>query len=324
MLVDEAGRAVAKGEMGELVVKSPYIAEGYWRQPEETAAVFKPDPEVPGQRIYRTGDLGRFLDDGRFVFLGRRDDRVKIRGYRVDTREVDWALLKLNEVSEAATIARNENDEHQLVAFVVMKQGFQLESSALRERLREYLPEWKIPVRFQSISVLPTTLTGKVDRQRLEEAVHPTVSLSSFDSLEAPRTIEQELAEIWKTTLRLDAVGLDDNFLDLGGDSISTMISVKMIERRYGIRVAHAEFFQNATIRKLADRIRGNISTEDRSPTNRSSGDCSTLEAGTQPAECWLTTFQTDISSCSTRSLSTASLSIPGQNCADPGIHRQV
>ena len=103
MLVDEAGRAVAKGETGELVVKSPYIAEGYWRQPEETAAVFKPDPEVPGQRIYRTGDLGRFLDDGRFVFLGRRDHQVKIRGYRVDTREVDSALLQLNEVSEAAT-----------------------------------------------------------------------------------------------------------------------------------------------------------------------------------------------------------------------------
>ena len=278
MLVDEAGRAVAKGEMGELVVKSAYIAEGYWRQPEETAAVFKPDPEVPGQRIYRTGDLGRFLDDGRFVFLGRLDDRVKIRGYRVDTREVDWALLKLNEVSEAATIARSENDEHQLVAFVVMKQGFQLESSALRERLREYLPEWQIPVRFQSISVLPTTLTGKVDKQRLQEEIQHTIARAGLDSPEGQLSLEEELAEIWKTSLRLDAVGLDDNFLDLGGDSISTMISVKMIERRYGIRVPHAEFFQHGTIRHLADRIRSNSSTQDDLPTDRSSGQGSILE----------------------------------------------
>ena len=283
MLIDESGRTVAKGETGELVVKSPYIADGYWRQPEETAAVFEQDPQVPGQRIYRTGDLGRFSDDGSFVFLGRRDHQVKIRGYRVDTREVDSALLQLEEVREAATVARNESDELRLVAFVVFKQGCQLNSAALRKRLREYLPEWKIPNRFQSIASLPTTQTGKVDKQSLEKAVRDPLILESSGT-ETPLTIEEELAEIWKTTLRLDAVGHDDNFLDLGGDSISTMISVKMIERRYGIRVPHAEFFQNATIRKLADRIRRSISTEDRSATDHKPGGVSTSDAETQPA----------------------------------------
>jgi len=281
MLIDEAGEAVAAGEVGELVVKSSYIAEGYWRQPEETAAVFKPDPQVPGQRIYRTGDLGRFSDDGSFEFLGRRDHQVKIRGYRVDTREVDSALLQLDEVSEAATITQNENDERRLVAFVVLKHGFQLDASAIRGRLRKYLPEWKMPALFQSIPALPTTLTGKVDKQRLQEEVHRTISVASFVPPATPLTIEEELAEIWKTTLRLDAVGLDDNFLDLGGDSISTMISVKMIERRYGIRVPHAEFFQNATIRKLADRIRATVSTGDRPAMDRSS-EHSALDGGRQ------------------------------------------
>ena len=185
-LVDEAGRAVAAGETGELVVKSPYIAEGYWRRPEETAAVFKPDPDVPGQRIYRTGDLGRFLSDGSFVFLGRRDHQVKIRGYRVDTREVESALLQLNEVCEAAVIVRKEEDEHRLVAFVVLKQGVQLDSSTLRERLRAYLPEWKIPARFQSIPSLPTTLTGKVDRQRLEKQWHEHPSRAKVPAQETP------------------------------------------------------------------------------------------------------------------------------------------
>jgi len=276
-LIDEAGEIVAEGEAGELVVKSSYIAEGYWRQPDETAAVFQPDPQVPGQRIYRTGDLGRFSDDGSFEFLGRRDHQVKIRGHRVETREVDSAILQLDEVSEAATIARNENEETQLVAFVVFKQGFQLDSSALRGRLREYLPEWKIPARFQSVPSLPMTLTGKVDKQRLEKTLDVPFTFKKSGG-ETPLTIEQELAEIWKTTLRLDAVGYDDNFLDLGGDSISTLISVKMIERRYGIRVPHAEFFQHGTIRQLADCIRSSASTQDRTPMNRGSEHGSTLE----------------------------------------------
>ena len=230
----------------------------------------------------------------------------------MDTREVDSALLQLDEVREAATVARNESDEHRLVAFVVFKQGCQLDASALRERLREYLPEWKIPVRFQSISSLPTTLTGKVDKQRLEKDVAYPSTLESSGT-ETPLTIEGRLAEIWKTTLRLDAVGHDDNFLDLGGDSISTMISVKMIERRYGIRVPHAEFFQNATIRKLADRIRRSISTEDRSPTDhkpRARFNSRTQEHNRR--HCWLTTSRTVMSNCSTRSLSTTSLSILG------------
>ena len=91
-LVDDAGQSVAVGEAGELIVRSPYIADGYWRNPKETTPVFAPDPDVPGQRIYRTGDLGRFLPDGRFVFLGRRDRQVKIRGFRVELAEIEATL----------------------------------------------------------------------------------------------------------------------------------------------------------------------------------------------------------------------------------------
>jgi len=269
-LIDEAGEIVAAGETGELVVKSSYIADGYWRQPEETAAAFKRDPQAPGQRIYRTGDLGRFSDDGSFEFLGRRDHQVKIRGYRVDTREVDSALLQLDEVDDATTIVQRGPGEDRLLSFVVLKQGFQFKPSALRERLRTYLPEWKIPARFQSISSLPMTLTGKVDKQRLEKAVRDPLTIES-SSAETPLTIEQELAEIWRATLRLDTVGYDDNFLDLGGDSISSLISVNMIERRYGIRVPQAELLQHGTIRQLADRIRTNASTQDQTPMTRGS-----------------------------------------------------
>ncbi len=256
-LVDEAGQPVPEGETGELIVTSSFIAEGYWRRPEETAAVFKANADVSGQRTYRTGDLGRFLPDGSLVFLGRRDHQVKIRGYRVDTREVESALLHLNEVQEAAIIVRKGADEKQLEAFVVMKLGVQFDASALRERLKTYLPDWKIPARFQAISFLPITLTGKVDRQRLEAEARPAVPPKSSRT-GSSATIEEELAEIWREAIGLEVIGYDDNFLQLGGDSISMMIAVNRIERRYGIRVAPAEFYQLGTVRQLAGRI-GNL-----------------------------------------------------------------
>ena len=255
MLIDEAGRPVTVGETGELVVKSRYLADGYWRRPEETAAVFKPDPKVPGQKIYRTGDLGRFLPDGSLVFLGRRDHQVKIRGYRVDIREVDSALLQLDDVREAATIARQEGDETRLVSFVVLKDGSRIDPLVLRERLRAYLPDWKIPARLHAIPVLPVTLTGKVDRQSLEAQLSGN-DVPAIAAPTSPTAIEQELAEIWKMALRLDAVGLDDNFLQIGGDSISMMMVLDRLEQQYGIRIAPAEFYRRGNIRQLAAHIR--------------------------------------------------------------------
>ncbi len=264
MLIDEAGRPVTAGETGELVVKSRYLADGYWRRPEETAAVFKPDPDVPGQRIYRTGDLGRFLPDGSLVFLGRRDHQAKIRGYRVDTREVDSALLQLDYVREAATIARQEGDEFRLTSFVVLNDGSQFDPLVLRESLRASLPDWKIPARIHAIPVMPVTLTGKVDRQRLDAemsgralpASPDVASPAASPTPTSPTDIEQELAQIWKTALRLDAVGFDDNFLHLGGDSISMMTVLDRVEQQYGIRIAPAEFYQQGTIRHLAAHVR--------------------------------------------------------------------
>ena len=167
VLVNDAGEPVARGETGELVVRSAYLADGYWRRPAETAAAFKTVDATTGERAYHTGDLGRFLDDGRFVFLGRRDHQVKIRGYRVDTREVEAALLQLDDVGEAAVVAKRQDGEARLVAFVVPKPGARWDPVALRARLRAKLPEWKVPAGFEAVAALPATATGKVDRQRL-------------------------------------------------------------------------------------------------------------------------------------------------------------
>jgi amino acid adenylation domain-containing protein len=167
VLVNGSGEPVAHGDVGELVVKSAYLADGYWRRPVETVGAFQTLDEATGQRAYHTGDLGRFRDDGRFVFLGRRDHQVKIRGYRVDAREVEAVLLQLDGVAEAAVVARHEQGETQLVAYVVLKPQARWDPVALRARLRAILPEWKIPAHLERIASLPTTATGKVDRQWL-------------------------------------------------------------------------------------------------------------------------------------------------------------
>ena len=264
-LVDEAGRAVGQGQTGEVVVRSRYIADGYWRQPDATAASFKVAPEAPEERVYRTGDLGRFLPDGTLVLLGRRDHMVKIRGYRVNTREVESAVMQLSGISEAAIVVGKEDDESRLWAFVVMKPGIQFDPLALREELRKHLPDWKIPARFQSIPALPMTLTGKIDKKALAEVSvsDPARPASSGSGAKPSTSIEDELSSIWKATLRRENVGMDDNFLDIGGDSISAMMTLNRIERRYGTKLKFAEFFQHATIRQLAKIVRSNTAEEE-------------------------------------------------------------
>ncbi len=155
-LVDSDGRPVPMGETGELVVSSAYLADGYWRRPDETARAFFDDPVDPQRRSYRTGDRGRFVADGRFAFLGRADQQVKIRGYRVEIREVEAALRELDEVSDAAMVS-SDLGETRLHAFVVTVDLRLFDASSVRQRLRARLPEWKVPAHFHPLSSLPTT-----------------------------------------------------------------------------------------------------------------------------------------------------------------------
>jgi amino acid adenylation domain-containing protein len=171
LVVDEDGQPVERGDVGELVVRSAFLADGYWRQPSETVKYFRDAPGFPDQHLFYTGDLGRLSSDGSLEFLGRRDDQVKVRGYRVETREIEQALLQLPMVDEAAVITELRQDAHSLAAFVVMKQGALFRADALRAGLRESLPQWKIPGRIHAIESLPLTPTGKIDRPRLRHCL---------------------------------------------------------------------------------------------------------------------------------------------------------
>jgi amino acid adenylation domain-containing protein len=223
-IVDDNGQPVAHGQTGELAVASEYLADGYWGRPDETAAAFAADPNRQGWRTYRTGDLGRFLEDGRFMFLGRQDHQVKIRGYRVDAREVESALQAVAGVREAAVVAtRTGEGERQLVGFVVPREGTPWDPAGLRATLRTTLSEWQVPARFEPLEALPSTLTGKVDRRRLVEQARPAGAASSADSDQSPpvNDVEGKVAAIFARLLGLPTVGHDADFFDLGGNSMS-------------------------------------------------------------------------------------------------------
>jgi amino acid adenylation domain-containing protein len=166
-VIDNHGTPVKTGESGELVVRSSFLADGYWRRAQESAEHFPIAPDHPDQRLFHTGDMVRLLDDGKFEFLSRRDNQVKIRGYRVETQEIERALLSLPGVKEAAVIAELRLGANALISFVVMQPGETFQPKALRGALRSVLPQWKVPAYIYGIEALPLTPTGKIDRQLL-------------------------------------------------------------------------------------------------------------------------------------------------------------
>ncbi len=237
LLHDDAGKEVGINCIGEIAVKSRYLSQGYWRKPDLTQATFLPVPGGKGERIYRTGDLGRMLSDGCLVHLGRKDSQVKIRGYRTETAEIEMALLKLASVKEAVVVGReNLAGDKQLVAYIISNQEHPATISELRKFLKEKLPDFMIPSAFVPLESLPLTPNGKVDRRALPAPDQARPELEG--AFVAPRTpTEEVLAGIWSDLLGVEWVGIHDNFFDLGGNSLLTTKVVARLERRLGLRI---------------------------------------------------------------------------------------
>jgi amino acid adenylation domain-containing protein len=203
LIVDENGQPAEQGSVGELVVRSGFLADGYWRRAPETETRFGTDPEFPDQQVFHTGDIGRLSSDGGLEFLGRLDDQVKIRGYRVETPEIEQAFMLLPNVNEAAVVTEFRQGAHSLAAFVVMKQGALFHTDTLRAGLRSLLPQWKIPGRIQAIASLPLTPTGKIDKPLLQQFLQSSVG-SLENSQGAPLSDKKDnaptpkLIEIWR------------------------------------------------------------------------------------------------------------------------------
>jgi amino acid adenylation domain-containing protein len=248
-LLDAAGRPVPPGEAGEIVITSRYVSPGYWGQDELTRARFQ--PAGPDERTYATGDLGRMLPDGSIAHLGRTDFQVKVRGYRVEPGEIEAALRALDGVRDAVVMGRADGrDDHRLVAYVVSEPPAPT-AARLRRELRRRLPDYLVPARFVALDALPLTPNGKLDRLALPDPGRERPTLDT--PFLAPRTpLEDTLAAIWATALGLDAIGVGDDFLELGGDSLRAMEVVTRVRAGLGIDLPMAALFATPTVADMA------------------------------------------------------------------------
>ena len=253
LLVDPDGNEVGPDGVGEIVVRSRYLSPGYWRQPALTHAAFRPDPTQEGVRWYHTGDLGRMRSDGCLFHLGRQDWQVKVRGHRVDLAEVERALQDHPEVEQAVVTARaDEDDDTRLIAYVVTRGEPGPSVTALRRFLAEKLPSHMMPAAFVTLDAFPLTANNKIDRQALPRPTRERPRLAT--PFAAPRgPIESDVARIWAEALALDAVGVHDNFLELGGDSLRATRIVTEVQTAFRVDLlARSLLLDSPTVADMA------------------------------------------------------------------------
>ncbi|MET0396317.1 MAG: non-ribosomal peptide synthase/polyketide synthase, partial [Longimicrobiaceae bacterium] len=251
---DAAGSLLPAGVPGELWIGGAGVARGYLGRPGLTAERFVPDAfgGEPGARLYRTGDRVRRRADGELEFLGRIDQQVKVRGFRVEPGEVEAALRELPGVREAAVAAREDSvGEKRLVAYVVPAEGARPTAGELRARLQGRLPEHMVPGAFVLLEALPLTPTGKVDRRALPAPAGPAAAEHV-----SPRTpAEGVLAEIWGDVLGAERVGVDEDFFELGGHSLLATRVVSRVRAAFGVELPLRALFEAPTVGALAARI---------------------------------------------------------------------
>ncbi len=249
-LLDDEMKPVPDGVVGEICVGGAGLARGYLGRDDLTAAKFVPSPFAPNQRLYRTGDLGVWLPDGNLEVIGRKDNQVKVRGYRVELGEIESVLDQHPSVRESAVIAREDDAGHKRLAAYVTSDNT-VDITGLRTFLQGRLPEFMLPSTLAVLDQLPLTANGKIVRQALATMVEPSTNADALTGL--PDTpLQQTLVGIWQEVLGADRVGIHDNVFDLGGDSI-LIIQIVARAREAGIKLAPNQLFDHQTIAALAE-----------------------------------------------------------------------
>lgn len=249
----EDGAPVEHGEVGEIVVESPYLALEYWKMPDLTAQVF--ELREDGTRGFHTGDLGRMLPDGCLLYCGRKDYQVKVRGHRVETVEIEAEILRAGLVTDVVVVGHEmEPGRTILVAYFVSENRSDNLDDRIRSRLADTLPEYMVPSLYMRLVALPLTPNGKVDRMALPIPDFGKHVLPD----DRPRDhIEEGLARIWSERLSRDSIGIHDDFFDLGGDSLDASLLALEIEEFFGIELPLSVFVDRTTIAQLAEYVRG-------------------------------------------------------------------
>ncbi len=266
-IVDEFGMLAPVGAVGEIQAGGVGLARGYWNRPDLTAERFTPNlfSRQPGARLYRTGDLGRYRADGVVEYLGRADQQVKLRGYRIEPGEIESVLSLCDRVKEAVVVVREDEPAiQQLVAYVVLKQRVDADAAPspdgrdLKEQLRSQLPEYMVPAIVVELQSMPRTGSGKVDRKAL-----PRPKAAAGAGGRAPRPGLQELlAQIWAEVLKLEQVSRDDNFFNLGGHSLLAMQLVTRIRDVFQAELPLRIVFERPTLEELSWQLEAEYGRE--------------------------------------------------------------
>ena len=264
------------GVAGELYIGGAQVARGYLNQSELTAERFLPDPFVAHGRMYKTGDLGRWRQDGNIEFLGRNDFQVKIRGFRIELGEIEARLSEYADVREAVVLAREDTagDKRLVAYYTTTATDMEPGAEELRAHLSAKLPDYMVPAAFVKLECLPLTANGKLDRKALPA---PEGDAYATRGYEPPQTeTEAAVARIWAEVLKLERVGRHDNFFELGGHSL---LAVTVIERlrRIGLQVDVRDLFSTPTLSGLAATM-GDDTNPVEVPPNRIPEGCQAIE----------------------------------------------
>ncbi|QLE45886.1 alpha/beta fold hydrolase (plasmid) [Nostoc sp. C052] len=254
------------GVIGELYVGGDGVGRGYHNRPELTQEKFilNPFSKKTNERLYKTGDLARYLPDGNIEYVGRCDHQVKIRGFRIELAEIEATLVSHPQVQEALAIVwQTPSELEQLVAYVVSKKSC-LEESQLRQFLKQKLPDYMVPSSFIMLKEMPLTPNGKINRRALPSPSHSTKQGGEF--IPPRNVVELQLAQIWSEVLDVDRIGIRDNFFDLGGHSLLAVRLMTKIGQKFQKTLPLATLFQSPTIEQLASLLQAPIIVSTGSP----------------------------------------------------------
>jgi amino acid adenylation domain-containing protein len=255
-ILDRSGAPVALGVAGEIHIAGVGLSRAYLQRAELTAERFLIDPfsTEAGARMYKTGDLGRWLPDGTIEYLGRNDFQVKLRGFRIELGEIEAQLGQCEGVRDATVVVWDDGmtEGKRLVAYVVVQPGTQLSPAALRATLAQKLPDYMVPVAYVELSVLPLNANGKLDRAALPAPGHAAMAMRDYAPPEG--AVEESLAQIWQTVLGVERVGRHDHFFELGGNSLNVIQFAHALQE-HGLHCTPRTLFEAPTLSALAIRI---------------------------------------------------------------------
>ncbi|MFC0215898.1 amino acid adenylation domain-containing protein [Paenibacillus chartarius] len=255
-IVDAAGYLQPIGVPGELIVGGDGVARGYANLPELSADKFVPNPYAPGERMYKSGDLARWLPDGNIEYLGRIDLQVKIRGYRIELGEIEAAIMKLSGMKATCVVpVTDPNGQKVLCAYYVCEEP--KTAGQLRESLSRELPSYMVPLYFLQLEQFPLTSNGKIDRRALPAPDYDAAAAAGADYVAPRNETEAAVASLWEETLGVKQVGVYDDFFALGGHSLKAMTLLSRLKQRFGADVPLRALFEAPTVAALAAYIDG-------------------------------------------------------------------